>query len=63
MMAVRSGAKRVYACEVNETMAIMSRDILSTNGMGDDVTILHCLSTDLSVPSDIPERSAICSTV
>lgn len=56
MMAVRAGAKQVYACEVNKTLAAMSHDILATNGMVDKVTVLHSLSSDLCVPRDIPER-------
>ena len=58
MMAVKAGAKRVYACELNEVMVSLSHDILAANGMQDDVTIIHALSTTLSVPQDIPERFA-----
>ena len=66
MMAVKAGAKSVYACEVNETMVTVSHDILAANGIQDDITLLHALSTTLSVPVDIPKRyllsysSAVC---
>lgn len=58
MMAARSGAESVYAVEVNRTMVAMSRDILAANGMSERVKLLHSLSTSLSVPRDIPQRSA-----
>lgn len=56
MMAVRSGSKRVYACEMNKKMVEISHDILKGNGVDNNVTVLHSLSTALSVPKDIPER-------
>ena len=56
MMAVRSGARFVYACELNETFAAMSCDILSTNGMQDQVKVISSPSTSLSVPNNLPTR-------
>lgn len=56
MMAVRSGAERVYAVEVDDTMVGMSRDVLTANGMADKVKVLHSLSTSLSVPTHLPHR-------
>ena len=56
MMAARQGADEVYACELSETMVTMSRDILAANGLQDDVTVIHALSSELCVPRDLPER-------
>ncbi len=56
MMAVCSGAERVYAVELDNTMVAMSRDILALNGMAEKVKLFHCLSTSLSIPTHIPHR-------
>ena len=56
MMAKRCGARSVYACEMNDAMVKMSCDILAANGLADDVTVLHSISTMLSVPENIPSR-------
>lgn len=56
MLAVRSGAARVYACELNTTMVTMSHDILASNGMADKVAIIHKTSTEATIPADLPER-------
>lgn len=55
-MAKRSGAERVYACEMSDTMVKVSCDALAANGLTNSVTLLHSLSTMLSVPKDIPNR-------
>jgi predicted O-methyltransferase YrrM len=56
MMAKRSGAERVYACEVSDAMVSLSREALAANGLADSVTVLHSLSTMLSIPKGIPNR-------
>lgn len=56
MLAVQSGATRVYACELNATMVTMSHDILAANQMADKVKVIHKTSTEISVPADLPER-------
>ena len=56
MLAVRSGAERVYAVEVDDTMVAMSRDILASNNMTEKVQLFHALSTSLSVPTHLPQR-------
>ena len=56
MLAVRSGAARVYACEVNSAMVKTSHDVISANEMEDRIRVVHKMSTDSSVPEDIPER-------
>lgn len=56
MMAKRSGAKNVYACEMNDAMVSLSCDALAANGLADSVTVVHSLSTMLTVPKNLPER-------
>ena len=56
MMAVRAGSRSVYACELSGVMVKLSRDVFTANNMSDQVTLLHSLSTKLSVPKDIPKR-------
>ena len=46
----------MYACELNETFAAMSCDILSTNGMQNQVKVISSPSTGLSVPNNLPTR-------
>ena len=59
MLAVRSGATKVYACDMDVTMATMSRDIIAANGMADKISVINKLSTDLTIPDNIPERYEI----
>lgn len=59
MMAKRCGAERVYACELSDTMVRLSCEALAANGLADSVTVLHSLSTMLSIPKDIPNRYII----
>lgn len=56
MLAVRSGASNVFACELNFTMVTMSHDILRANQMEERVKIIHKTSTEVTVPTDLPER-------
>ena len=56
MMARRSGAERVYACEVSDAMVRLSYEALAANELADSVTVLHSLSTMLSIPKNIPNR-------
>ena len=56
MLAVRSGAARVYACEMDITMAVMSHDIIAANGMADKISVINKISTDLVEPDDISDR-------
>ena len=59
MMAKRSGAESVYACEMNDAMVRLSCDALAVNGLAGSITVIHNLSTMLSVPNSIPNRSAV----
>lgn len=56
MMAKRCGAENVYACEMNEAMVKMSCDVLAANGLASSVTVLHSISTMLSVPKTMPNK-------
>ena len=56
MMVKRSGADRAYACEMNDVMVRLSCEALAANGLAGSVTVLHSLSTMLSVPEDVPNR-------
>lgn len=56
MLAIQSGAAKVYACEVDVTMATMSRDIIAANGMSGKISVINKISKDLSIPADLPER-------
>ena len=48
MMAVKSGAKHVYACEMSSFMMSLCQDVLEANDMSNQVYLIHSLSTDLS---------------
>ena len=46
----------MYACEMNATMVTMSHDILAANRMTDNVAMIHKMSTEMTIPRDLPER-------
>jgi type II protein arginine methyltransferase len=48
MMAVRAGAKRVYACEANAAVAATARAIVVANGLGDRIKIIARHSSALT---------------
>lgn len=56
MMAVKAGAKEVFACELSDVMVTLSSDVLSGNQMSDQVHLLHKLSQDLIIPQHLPHR-------
>lgn len=56
MMAAKSGAEMVRACDFNETLFSLSQDIVAAHGLEGQVNIIHALSTSLTVPRDIPSR-------
>ena len=56
MMAVRSGAKHVYACDLSHVMVRMSHDILVANQIEDKISVIHSSSHQLRVPETLPER-------
>lgn len=53
MMAVRAGAKRVYACEVSSVMIELSQLIYTANDIKDSIIPMHSLSTDIQ---SLPEK-------
>ena len=56
MMAVRAGAKHVYACEMVDAMAMVAQEIVDNNGYGDQITIIDKSSFDLVMGQDLPEK-------
>ncbi|XP_002739381.1 protein arginine N-methyltransferase 9-like [Saccoglossus kowalevskii] len=62
MLAIQSGAKHVYACEMSKTTYEMAKDVLTTNRMSDKVTLLHTSSKDIVIPKDIPQRVSLVVT-
>ena len=59
MMAAKAGAKMVSACDFNETLFSLSRDIVVANELGGQVNIIYALSTSLNVPRDLPSRFVV----
>ncbi len=55
-MAVKAGASHVFGCDTSRVMVRVSRDVVVTNQMQDKVTLLHKLSDDITIPTDLPER-------
>lgn len=53
MMAVRAGARHVYACELDQRLAETARDIVAANGLADRITILPIHSAKLDRDSDL----------
>lgn len=53
MMAVRAGAKHVYAVDRNATKADLARDIIAANGMSDSITVINKMSLDLDRDADL----------
>lgn len=54
MLAVRQGARHVYACEANPAIARTAERIVRTNGLADRITVIPKLSTTLIPDVDIP---------
>nr|VFK19528.1 MAG: Ribosomal protein L11 methyltransferase (PrmA) [Candidatus Kentron sp. LPFa] len=62
MMAARQGAKSVVACELNSTLANLSKQIVAQNGYGDTVTIVDAVSSDPKVREALPELADVIVT-
>ncbi len=56
MMAVRAGAKKVYACEVSELMYSAAQKVFEKNGHQNQITCINKVSTDLVVGKDLPRK-------
>ncbi|ESO88508.1 hypothetical protein LOTGIDRAFT_71709, partial [Lottia gigantea] len=53
---VEAGYKNIYACERSKTMHDVAQDVLKFNGVDQYIKLLCKNSTDLKIPSDIPEK-------
>ncbi len=62
MMAARAGADHVYACEADEILAPLAREIVERNGFRDKITILEKHSTALVVGEDLPRKADLLIT-
>ncbi|KAG7487494.1 hypothetical protein MATL_G00024130 [Megalops atlanticus] len=62
MCAKQAGAAEVYACELSKTMYELACEVISANGMKDDIKVLHMKSVEMEVPKDIPHRVSLVVT-
>jgi len=62
MMAVRAGAKHVFACESNDLLADAAREIVQLNGYNNQITIISKPSTALVIGEDMPDRADVLVT-
>ncbi len=62
MMAARAGAAHVYACEADEVLAGLAREVVSLNGLQDRITVLAKHSSALVVGEDMPRRADVLIT-
>ena len=58
MMAARHGAKRVYACEMNDYFAEISQRIVLDNGLDEQVKVVKKRTTDISIDADMDSEPA-----
>lgn len=56
MCAKMAGAAEVYACELSKTMYELACEVVSANGMGESIKIIHMKSLDMEIPKNIPKR-------
>ena len=59
MMAVRAGAKHVYACEVHELMHHHAEKIFKLNGYQNKISTIRQVSTQLKIGQQLPEKADI----
>lgn len=62
MMAVRAGAKHVYACELNPVLAGAAREIIDRNGLDDKITLINKHSSQIKMGEDMPEKADVLIT-
>ncbi|XP_033827749.1 protein arginine N-methyltransferase 9 isoform X1 [Periophthalmus magnuspinnatus] len=62
MCAKKAGAAHVYACELSKTMYELACEVVSANGLGGKINIIHMKSLEMEVPRDIPERVSLVVT-
>ena len=59
MLAVRLGARHVYACEMIEPLAEIAAEIVQLNGMAHKITLIPKNSFDVEIGKDMPGRAEI----
>lgn len=57
MMAARAGAAEVVACEMDERLAGVAREIVARNGFAERIRVVARKSTDLAIGRDLPRRA------
>ncbi|XP_064188388.1 protein arginine N-methyltransferase 9 [Anguilla rostrata] len=62
MCAKQAGAAEVYACELSKTMYELACEVISANGMKDDIKVVHMKSVEMEVPRDLPQRVSLVVT-
>ncbi|EDV24647.1 uncharacterized protein TRIADDRAFT_56661 [Trichoplax adhaerens] len=62
MLAVKAGAKDVYACEMSDVWHDISKQVLLDNCMDKNVKLIKAKSTNLMIPEDIPDRVSLVVT-
>jgi len=55
LLAVRHGAKQVFACEANPLIAQAAREIVARNHASDKIRVITKRSTELQPDSDLPQ--------
>lgn len=59
MMAARAGARQVTGCEMVQSLAEVSRQVIQDNQLSDRITVVHKKSTAMTVGEDIPEKASL----
>lgn len=59
LYAQNAGAKKIYACECSKVMIKIAEKVFETND-AKNIILLPKFSIDLSIPTDITERSVLC---
>lgn len=62
MMAIKAGARHVYACEVDPILSALAVEVVLKNGMEDKITIISKHSTSLIIGEDMPEKADVLVT-
>lgn len=62
LMAARAGAQRVVACEAQSLVAEVAQRIVERSAYGEQVSVVPKMSTELTVPADLPRRADLLIT-
>ncbi|CAL4214995.1 unnamed protein product, partial [Meganyctiphanes norvegica] len=57
--SANSGAKSVIACEIDDYMCDMAKNIIEVNKLTERITVIDKHSTDLNLSEDLPERVSL----